>query len=179
MFLPGSRVAVAGHPVQAAYPGHVAAVIRDRFPYGSAVLIETSIDSYPSEWWNTMAVPAASPTLVPRSALTCPTGFEPTITDDGKRSLYILYAHLQQINDVEIGDEVICGQMIGTIGDSGNALNPHLHFEARSGPSGLRLPAMAHYDSSATVEEMSSYCLWRISGLFQLVDPLKVLRLDP
>jgi murein DD-endopeptidase MepM/ murein hydrolase activator NlpD len=179
VLLPGSRAAVSGHPVAAAYPGRVAGVIRDRFPYGNAVIIETRLDSYPLEWWQAVEVPEVLPTLVPRSALTCPAAYEPTILELEVRSVYILYAHMQQLSDLNIGDPVACGQSLGTIGDSGNALNPHLHVETRTGPGGLQLESMAHYDSSASTAEMASYCLWRISRLFQLVDPMKALRLNP
>jgi murein DD-endopeptidase MepM/ murein hydrolase activator NlpD len=38
------------------------------------------------------------------------------------------YAHLKEI-DVDIGDKVPQGRLIGTIGDSGNATGPNLHYE--------------------------------------------------
>jgi hypothetical protein len=46
--------------------------------------------------------------------------------------LYTLYGHMQRV-DVRTGDIVEAGQTIGTIGDSGIALGPHLHFEVRAG----------------------------------------------
>jgi len=63
------------------------------------------------------------------------------------------------------------------VGDSGNALNPHLHLEMRIGPAGITFAGMSHYDNSATSEEMAAYCTWRVSGKFQLVDPLKFIEL--
>lgn len=172
--LPGSQVAVAGRAVQAALAGQVAAIIQDRFPYGSAVLIETPLEDLQAGWQEQVGVPTTAPTLAPVSPLTCPPAPEP-FTGQTQRSLYLLYAHLQQPTTLRVEEPVACGQTIGAVGNSGNALNPHLHFEARVGPAGLRLASMAHYDSSASPEEMSSYCLWRISGWFQLVDPLQVL----
>ncbi len=172
--LPDSQVAVAGRAVQAVLAGQVAAVIRDRFPYGNAILIETPLDEVWGGWQDQVGIPTAAPTLAPVSALTCPHAPEP-FTASTRRSLYLLYAHLQQPPDLQVEDAVTCGQAIGAVGSSGNALNPHLHLEARVGPAGLRLDSMAHYNASATPEEMSSYCLWRISGWFQLVDPLQVL----
>ena len=59
---------------------------------------------------------------------------------------------------------VTCGQMINTVGSSGNALNPHLHVEVRLGLAQICLGSMVHYDASATQDEMATYCLWRISG---------------
>lgn len=174
-FLPGSRVAVPGLTVQAALSGRVAAVIQNRFPYGYAVLVETPLDALPSGLVQS-AVPTPAPTLVLTTPLTCPDSPPLAPADSEKRSLYVLYAHLKEPPLVNVEDAVACGQAIGVIGDSGNALNPHLHFEARAAPAGLRLGSIAHYDASATAEEMSRYCLWRISGFFQLVDPMMILQ---
>jgi murein DD-endopeptidase MepM/ murein hydrolase activator NlpD len=41
-----------------------------------------------------------------------------------------VYAHMDRI-DVQVGAEVTQGQQIGTSGDKGCALNPHLHFAVR------------------------------------------------
>lgn len=177
--LPNSQVAISGHPVQAALPGRVAMIINDRFPFGNAVVIETPLEELPEEWWQAAEIPTPAPTTPSLSALTCPSGPEPAIADPDRRSLYILYAHLKAPPAFSMEDGVNCGQQIGTIGDSGNALNPHLHFETRVAPAGIRLVGMAHYHASVTTEEMRAYCLWSVNGLFQLVDPQRVLALHP
>lgn len=54
-------------------------------------------------------------------------------TDDGVR---FYYAHLEAIVDgLEKGDRVAAGDLLGTVGNSGNARKtaPHLHFEIRPG----------------------------------------------
>lgn len=48
---------------------------------------------------------------------------------DSKRSMYLYFAHLET-RDVDRGEQVVAGQRIGTVGNSGNAryTPPHLHF---------------------------------------------------
>jgi len=46
--------------------------------------------------------------------------------------IFSLYGHLQKIN-VETGQPVLTGQLIGQVGDTGIAEGPHLHFEVRVG----------------------------------------------
>ncbi len=50
-------------------------------------------------------------------------------------SLYAFLAHLQcQSLRVEVGAQVVCGQVIGAVGNSGNTLFPHLHFQVQDTP---------------------------------------------
>jgi murein DD-endopeptidase MepM/ murein hydrolase activator NlpD len=178
---PGSQMARAGMPVQVVLDGRVAMVTSDRFPFGNTLLIETPLEKLPPDWLAKLQLPEPIPTLTPdspqRSPLTCPDGGLKMTFNPDKRSLYLLYAHLKDQPDSQPGDPVTCGQVIGTIGKSGNALNPHLHLEIRVGPARIRFNSMAHYDASATLEEMANYCTWSISGLFLVVDPLKLLSL--
>jgi hypothetical protein len=51
---------------------------------------------------------------------------------------YALYAHLQPGSiKVRRGERVKLGQVIGLVGDSGNSIVPHLHFQVADGPSSL------------------------------------------
>jgi murein DD-endopeptidase MepM/ murein hydrolase activator NlpD len=176
---PGSGVARAGRGVQAALAGRTASVIRNRFPYGNAILIETRLEDLPAAWLESLPVPTPGPTLPARSALTCPTPQVPVAWDLAQRSLYLLYAHMQQAPSLRPGEAVLCGENLGAIGSTGNALNPHLHLEARVGPAGADFSSMAHYTTSASSAEMRAYCDWRVSGLFQLIDPMRVFTSSP
>jgi len=49
--------------------------------------------------------------------------------------LLTFYAHLDEVN-VEQESEVAQGSVIATVGDSGNARGPHLHFETRINSNG-------------------------------------------
>ena len=47
---------------------------------------------------------------------------------------YFFYAHLDTFAEgIDVGVEVTAGQVIGTVGDTGNAGTPHLHFEIHPG----------------------------------------------
>jgi hypothetical protein len=59
------------------------------------------------------------------------------ILDLGKNR-YALYAHMQPGSlKVHQGDKVHLGQIIGLVGDTGNSIVPHLHFQVMAGPSSL------------------------------------------
>jgi len=45
-----------------------------------------------------------------------------------KRGFHTLYAHMQNLN-VQAGQNVRQGEIIGSIGSSGMSLGPHLHYE--------------------------------------------------
>ena len=44
------------------------------------------------------------------------------------------YGHLKELA-VRTGDKIRAGQVIGTVGVSGNSTGPHLHYEVRIGGS--------------------------------------------
>jgi hypothetical protein len=51
---------------------------------------------------------------------------------------YALYAHLQPGSiKVRRGEHVKSGQVLGLVGDSGNSIVPHLHFQVTAGPSSM------------------------------------------
>lgn len=59
------------------------------------------------------------------------------ILDLGNRH-YALYAHMQPGSiKVHRGEHVHSGQVIGLVGDTGNSIVPHLHFQVTDGPTSL------------------------------------------
>lgn len=174
------QVGILGSPVNAILEGTVVAVMQNKYVYGNGLIIETPLEKIPKSWIDQMQPPVISPTVIPDSRLTCPkVENDPfSLLDINQRSLYVLYAHLNQIPLVEIGERVECGQQIGEVGNSGKSSNPHLHVETRIGPSGAIFNGLAHYDTHATVEEMHNYCTWRVSNLFQMFDPMRLLTIS-
>ena len=52
--------------------------------------------------------------------------------------LFAMYAHMQPGSlKVHRGDVVKRGQLLGLVGNSGNSIAPHLHFQVMNGPSSL------------------------------------------
>jgi murein DD-endopeptidase MepM/ murein hydrolase activator NlpD len=139
-----------GTPVQAALMGKIAAVIHNRPPYGNMLMVETAFERIPASLITTQNIPAGN-------------------------SLYTLYAHLQNLKELEIGQGIDCGQQIAETGLTGFTGGPHLHFETRWGPAGSTFPSMAYYKADATPEELANYEKWRMSGFFRLFDPMELL----
>lgn len=175
------RIGIQGLPVFSSLEGKVIAVLKNGEVYGNAIIIETPLEQIPLNWISSLQLPAPAPTLEPpKIILTCPKIPQSAnlSLDISKRSLYLLYAHLDKPPAMEIGDAVGCGQQIGAVGNTGYSTNPHLHFEVRIGPSGAVFTEMDHYIASASEIARFNYCLWRVSNLFQLTNPMNLLNLD-
>lgn len=59
-------------------------------------------------------------------------GYGNAVVIDHGEEVTTLYAHLREIR-LQSGDAVAAGEPIGTVGTTGNATTPHLHFELRVG----------------------------------------------
>ncbi len=175
----GDRKTFLGLPLRAAMDGTVAAVIPDRMPYGNTVIIEVPLENIPQSWQSALDWPTPAPPVTPDARLTCPDPLTLPAWDTSRRSLYLLYGHLNQPSPLQPGASVACGQVIGEAGTTGASVNPHLHFEARLGPAGMKISSFGHYDIQTTAEERNNYCVWRVSGWFQVVDPLAILAQQP
>ena len=156
------HVGMTGLPVYSVFNGIISAVIYNSMPYGNFVIVETVMDQLPRSIIEVVTIPAV-PTIMPDTRLTCPPETLAQTYDFSKKSVYMLYAHLDTIGDWRIGESVQSGQSIGTVGNTGLSSNPHLHLEVRIGPSNAVFEVMSHYRADATTEEMAKYCLWRAS----------------
>jgi murein DD-endopeptidase MepM/ murein hydrolase activator NlpD len=169
-------VGIEGLPVDAVLPGEVVTVINDKDPYGYALIVETPLKELDPALAAVLSLPEVQPTVAPDPRVNCPAGGELTFTlSDTERSVYTLYGHLQEMPIVQVGDQVTCGQQLGLVGNSGMSSNAHLHFETRVGPSGARFESMAYYTLQSSEAERYNYCVWRVSNLFQLFEPMILL----
>lgn len=165
--------AIEGTPILSVFPGKVSsAYTKIRNPYGYMVMVETPLSNLPQEIIDAIKLPEASSTPAnPSNRLTCPTGFADW-WDPNTKSLYVLYGHLGNIPTVKLGQTVKMGDMLGVVGNSGASSSPHLHFEMRIGPANATFASMGHYETTTTDQERHNYCSWRISGQFEIFDPM-------
>lgn len=173
------RVGIAGLPIHSVMDGWVAAISDLRMPYGYLVIIETPLEMLPPQWLAQIPIPTPESTIPPTTAMICPT--PPTLQYDASRqSFYLLYAHMQEAPELKVRQPVRCGQTIGLVGTTGESVQEHLHMETRLGPSGARFEnSMGFYGSQQNDTEAGLYCLWRVSGLFRLVNPMNLLTIQP
>ncbi len=165
--------AIEGTPILSVFPGKVSsAYTKIRNPYGYMVMVETPLSNLPQEIIDAIKLPEASSTPAnPSNRLTCPTGFADW-WDPNTKSLYVLYGHLGNIPTVKLGQTVKMGDILGVVGNSGASSSPHLHFEMRIGPANATFASMGHYETTTTDQERHNYCSWRISGQFEIFDPM-------
>ncbi len=62
------------------------------------------------------------------------------------------YMHLRQRAAVQVGDSVYTGQDLGEVGETGNAVGCHLHFEEWSAPG--------WYDGGRPVDPLPDLTRW-------------------
>jgi murein DD-endopeptidase MepM/ murein hydrolase activator NlpD len=144
------RDSIENAGVQAVLAGTVMASLNNRFPYGNVIIIETPATALPASLNIALELPL-------------------------DRSLYLLYAHLQDAPLAGVNETVTACQPLGLVGRSGNAGGAHLHLEVRSGLAGQRLESLAYYKADASPAERENYLRWRVSGDFQHIDPMRLL----
>jgi murein DD-endopeptidase MepM/ murein hydrolase activator NlpD len=148
----GDRSTIEGMIVQAILPGTIVASVQNRIPYGNMVIV---------------AIPLSE--LSPDMLV--------GLTYDPGEVLYLLYAHMLEYPELQVGDAVEQCEPIGKVGRTGGGegydfLIAHLHLEARIGPADAVFVDMAYYDTGASETARDNYRLWRMSGLFRHFDPL-------
>jgi murein DD-endopeptidase MepM/ murein hydrolase activator NlpD len=163
-------------PVLSQTSGIVRSVINNRPPYGYMVVVETPFYSLPVFLQDHLLMHNTRSEIPFHTNLSCPDFQLPENSQTIESySLYILYAHLLDLPEVQIDSHVLSGYPIGNVGNSGSSGNPHLHLEFRIGPSGYRFEEMSHYENTASQNEIANYCLWRVSGLFYQIDPMQII----
>lgn len=143
---------IVGTPIQSVLNGFMAGLGYNPV-YGNYLIIET-----PAEW-----LPPDLAALYPIAS---------------GESLYLLYAHMQDLAPFEIHEPLDCGQVVGYVGNSGDPYfvsDPHLHLETRMGAAGIFVEPMSFYDTQASEEEKAEYMKWRTSETFKLFDPMLLL----
>jgi murein DD-endopeptidase MepM/ murein hydrolase activator NlpD len=173
---PVTKKPMLGSSIHSVFSGRVASVSSDRLPYGNLIIIETPLTDLPAEVVSLFGeFPQPTPSVAGPHA-NCPVmGELPAEWDVAHPSLYLLYAHMALPADYQIGDQVSCGQVIGQVGTTGTSIIPHLHLEMRYGPGGASFESLAFYSVDDTAEERAAYCIWRMGGNFQMIDPMRVL----
>ncbi|HWM01845.1 MAG TPA: M23 family metallopeptidase, partial [Actinophytocola sp.] len=148
----------------------------------------TGDGSTPEQWFGHGAgvVAAADGTVVavrdglpeqPPNAL--PAGIDPTETTGNqvivqvRPDTWALYAHLQPGSiAVAAGDQVVAGQTLAMVGNSGNSIAPHLHFGLLDGPdpgTANSLPfVLDHYTVSDAVDPASYLAAFAGTGPLRL-----------
>ena len=175
-FRRGERESIQGIEVYALLSGKTVQALENNTPYGYAILIETPLSDLPTNLQNDLeSLYQPIPENIQYQG-ECPKIDPPEVTEE--LSLYHLYAHLEQKPTFTPGDPVPCGTLLGTVGNTGRSSNPHLHLETRLGPSGADIGDMAFYETIYTEEQRADYCLWRMSGYFQLFDPFIIFEHD-
>jgi murein DD-endopeptidase MepM/ murein hydrolase activator NlpD len=161
------------HPIQAVLPGKVALVVNNRFPYGNMIMIETPLNSLSPDLIKQMKIgtPYSDDEIKTRSS--CQPDQTRISWSSDSKSVYTLYAHMKNPPSLQPGDSVQCGEVVGTIGATGNSSESieHLHLEIRVGPADAKFGTISAYSAAATEEERYNYCIWALSEVFLPINP--------
>ncbi len=89
-----------------------------------------SLDKYLEESEVKSPVVAIAPGIVQSAGYNCVSGFYVRLSHDGKDENYVSrYVHFRRWPEVDVGDIVGAGTVLGYEGSTGNSTGNHLHFE--------------------------------------------------
>jgi murein DD-endopeptidase MepM/ murein hydrolase activator NlpD len=81
-----------------------------------------------------ISAPVGTPVIAPADGIVTSAGTEAEygrlVCIDHGHGFLTMYGHLQEMH-VKAGDKIRAGQVLGTVGTSGNTTGPHLHYEVR------------------------------------------------
>jgi murein DD-endopeptidase MepM/ murein hydrolase activator NlpD len=166
---------IEGTPLFSILAGRVSTLINDTYPYGNAIIIETPLDQNSNFADDLTIFPTPIPTITFNGDTVCGGQQFGEVFSSNELSLYTLYAHLQDTPTLTIRQAIQCGQSIDRIGTTGNSAIAHVHIEMRVGPSDARFGTIGNYLENTTGLERYNYCIWYRSGIFQSIDPMKIL----
>lgn len=98
--------------------------------------------------------------------------------------MYTLYAHLSKV-DVKLNDNVLKGQIIGCMGNTGRSFGAHLHFEVRDNKNNrldptnyinADLPSLKTETKKLYIEVIAKSGLWARGGVGYKYPKLKLLK---
>lgn len=89
-----------------------------------------SLDKFLKESEVKASVVAIAPGVVQSAGYNCVSGFYVKLSHDGQAERYVTrYVHFRRWPEVDVGDVVGAGTLLGHEGDTGNSTGNHLHFE--------------------------------------------------
>jgi murein DD-endopeptidase MepM/ murein hydrolase activator NlpD len=167
---------ILGNPIKSVFSGKIAmSDAQEKPPYGFALMIETPLETIPQNLIHAINIPTQPIGTTINNKLNCP-DLSKDQWNSTSKSLYTLYGHMISAPGFKVGEAIQIGQTIGFVGNSGYSSAAHLHLEMRIGPSGASFSNMGHYDPVTTEEDRHNYCNWRVSGVFQMFDPMDLFK---
>ncbi|OQY89252.1 MAG: hypothetical protein B6D39_09800 [Anaerolineae bacterium UTCFX2] len=142
---------IDGTRVNSILGGFIAASVKDSYPFGNMIIVETPKELLSEEMIRVFGI-------------------------GEEESLYMLYAHMNEESPlIPLARRVQPCEALGYVGRTGNTDAPHLHLEMRVGPMNWRFEVFSAFRDSDTKEQKQNYRLWRTSGLFLHFDPMRLL----
>jgi murein DD-endopeptidase MepM/ murein hydrolase activator NlpD len=112
-------------------PGQPQAPVTSSFGRRADPFAKTQVENHPGV---DLAAPEGSPIAAAGSGVVIAAGprggYGNAVEIDHGNGLHTLYAHASAVR-VHAGEQVVAGQTLADVGQTGRSTGPHLHFEAR------------------------------------------------